>query len=126
MRRRLDLSTPAHLTAATLALGTGLMAGMAGLTASPANAQPPPSPPTELIDPARVSEAMGGREVDFSGQRVPFLGERQRLSVDLLGARAGQPRSPVPQAFMELNRDAYAAPNQRPEVIGGFQLKWRF
>lgn len=124
MRRRLDLSPPAHLTAATLALGTGLLAGLG--TVSPASAQAPSSPPTELIDPARVSEATGGRQIDFSGQRVPFLGDRQRLSIDLLGARAGQPRNPVPQAFLELNRDAYAAPNQRPEAIGGFQLKWRF
>jgi hypothetical protein len=127
MRRRLELSPPAHLTAATLALGAGLLGGISAI--SPANAEGPrpAGPPTELIDPSRISELTGGRQVDLSQESVRYLGERQRVSIDLSGPRPGQSRSsPTAQAFLELNRDAYAPPGQRPEMIGGFQLKWRF
>ena len=82
--------------------------------------------PTERIDPARISELTGGRQIDLAGQSIRFLGDRQRASIDLLGARLGQNRSPSAQFFLELNRDAYAPPGQRPELSGGLQLKWRF
>lgn len=126
MRRRLDQRPPAQLTAATLALGAGLLGGLGAI--SPANAQgpSPERPTTERIDPARISELTGGRQIDLAGQSIRFLGDRQRASIDLLGARLGQNRSPSAQFFLELNRDAYAPPGQRPELSGGLQLKWRF